>query len=1738
MRYTVTDFRVAYTLTRDLFGISMTSRFALALAFASLGMASPASHAHAQNTGLELSLYGTTQAAYGGALRLSGVVFQTQGYAELRPLGGAQVEARVRDYDSARRRWDTVETVTVRADATGAFEFVLEVPERRFRQAQLQIEVSGGGKQRTFDYPIGLRSPLAFDLLLDRNRYEPGETVHLWSRLHRLEDGAPVAGRTVAVRVHDPSGRPLVERSIEVSASGAATLDFELPDSAVDGVYAVDLRLDDSIAGASARRVFQVARRTVERLLVETTIDQRVVPPSGQITGRVIVTTPSGAPVVGADVQLQIGSDTRQRQTVRTNGEGVAAIRMQAPAYLAGDVEAQSLQVRVQHPAHGTLHSSASFLLSRVEWQVSATAANGAIVPEVDTEVVIAVTDPRGEPAPAGTKVTVQGDAIRGGSREVEIDAHGLALVPVRVRDGDAGPLRGNDPGCNGISGVRIEVDVQTERPAFARVCLPVNPKARVRPRVVTTVVEPGALVEVDVERHPEVRNRPVLVEALAEDIAVAAAFATGGRARIQLPPGVAGIVQIRARPLMPHDAQHPLDQPGGSSLGTGAYDAVLVRPGDAFGFAIGRERETYRVRETAQLGLRTTQSSPQAWATLVARDLAAHGGETPYAIAWMRGALDAAVTAPDEEGNDLLLRAALLRSLPQDGEPRREPPLVQPYWRDAFPGGGQGGTLRDPVADRDRMRRRQVGQLMMQLERFVSSWDLDRAVNDGLLVRRGNGYDFHPDAIENLVRARQLGEAISDTIGGDTASIAMIRAVDASFSFDAVARRIARARLVQLMMAISRFTNPDDANAARASQGQPPERWLSTMVQLGVLQPAQLLDPWGHPFEFRRAGTPQIVLTDRAPTWQLVSAGPDGRMGTRDDVNNPFERLVAEGTPYAVVSGEDQLMKALSTLAPGPRVLQAMATAYASMSLQALEEQRQRAVSANASEGDAELADAMMLGGLDGGGYGRGAGGAMAQGAPRRSARAMPASPAADSPAEEAMYDEDGEPEPEMAREREERNAQDRTDAFANLNTIVRERFPATLLFIGEVALDGTLTTVPLELADALTTYRVEAIAWTASGWLTTASVDVKVDQEATVDAPTPPFGTVGDAVSLPIRVGNRTRQPLEVRVIVEHEGAGGVSIPEPITITVPPRDAVESTVAVQLTGEGSGSLLIRAVRASDERPLDAVRRPLTVWSDARLVRVRRELLLVDSSGAELTLEVPADASDRGAGELRVLPATAIFGDITQLTHPSVGWALALVGETPPEALLINARRTLQAGDPVEDHHVHGPPAVLAMAAATVWNDATVQDQVLRRALRSISRILGDPTETPTRAQVMSTSEVLAALAPCVRDGRPAVRTVLIELTEQLKRYAGSAVAQSDAPVVWARAATALALVGSDTRARELLRRAERHIVRLDGEAFLEEPGQAGVPIARIAPTAMMAIAWAALDDRERAMSYLRHLVSLHRGAEGWEAESRVLAAAAAGTVAGRGVREEPRGSYDGSALSFRALDASPESRIRVSELPSATPGRHTVRVEGPSLALVYLDVRYGRPWSATPERSARLDLEIEGALGPRDARAGLALTVRNRAPRLATAPVIEIDLPAGTELDEPTRAVLRELTIDEPTVEGRTLQLRLRPLAPGGRARIPLPLRWSVGGTLRGLGVSAYDDATAPSTDVRPLSVLPSRELTIADEGAEPEQAEAESSPVPEPPPPPPPLPRPIDAFGPVAMFDLFAVEGGARC
>jgi hypothetical protein len=164
------------------------------------------------------------------------------------------------------------------------------------------------------------------------------------------------------------------------------------------------------------------------------------------------------------------------------------------------------------------------------------------------------------------------------------------------------------------------------------------------------------------------------------------------------------------------------------------------------------------------------------------------------------------------------------------------------------------------------------------------------------------------------------------------------------------------------------------------------------------------------------------------------------------------------------------------------------------------------------------------------------------------------------------------------------------------------------------------------------------------------------------------------------------------------------------------------------------------------------------------------------------------------------------------------------------------------------------------------------------------------------------------------------------------------------------------------------------------------------------------------------------------------------------------------------------------------------ARSGRHEIHVAvpgraGPVLAHVRAVTEYGVPWSMVPARPGSIVVAIEGKSKGRDERAELELVVTNRSPRAIAAPTLEINLPAGAELDEEGRAAMRRKLGAEPVATRGTLRLVLAGLPPGGTRRIPLPLRWSVAGKLRGLGVAAY-----PGDRPEDLSVKPPRVWTIS--------------------------------------------------
>jgi hypothetical protein len=1676
-----------------------------------------------RRTGFELELHGTAAAHAGREVRLRGVAYEVLGLATLRPLPRARIIVRPSGADPQS---DPLASTV--ADAAGRFGLVIPAG------GSIDVEVSAGRASRRFSFDTEALAPHRLELLTDRVLYEPGETIHAWARLTDAASAAPLPGRPVDLAVGEGASRLGAARQ-PTSAAGVVALDVRIPAQAPDGPLPVTAELRDAW-GTRATTVVRIGRRTVERLMAEARVDQPVVAPGGRVTGSVAVRTPSGSPVRGARVEIRLPG-VAQPVLVETDVQGLARFAINAPAYLAEPIEPLTMDVRVAHRAHGTVRTATTVTMARVPYGIEAVAGAGGLVPEVASTVYLTLTDPRGAPPPAGTVVSVTGAGVQGGSWRGSTDAHGLVAVPMRVPRAAAAVHQGGR--CGGAPATSFDVTVESAVPVAARLCARVATRAEVMPRVLTPVVTPGGRVDVAVERRPAVRGRPVAVELLhrgdgagAPTVLASAVLAAGdARTTLALPPAYVGPVLVRARPV----------GLAGVAEGTGASDAVLVRPAHAFALNVSPERPRYEVREAARLVVRSPQGLEGGHVALVVRDLAAHGGEQPFALAWLGGAVSASVADPGTPESERLVRAALAAFLDGDPAAVRAPPLLP------RPGAGEdeeeeeyeeGGTydeerasargdLRDPFARRDELLRRGIGPVMMAIEQAVDAATGDEEVRG--VVARGGRRGFDPAVVHTLLANGQI-DGGAETLGGGEMTLAMLQAVEPAFTFDRVARRIARRRLVRLLAAVAGFVDPGEGGRSPVAD-EPPERWLSRMVQRGVIPAGALKDPWGGTFALRRVGPGReaVALAVQASGWELASPGPDRVFGTADDVRNPFERVVPEGTVYALVSGEDALMRALAALDPGHDVLARVEAAYQRIGRAAGEESEGDVVGAEQSEeseGDvlgAEQSEATVLAGgsrdgaEEGGpgvGYGAGAGGigrgaAVAEADGRAEAPAPPPSPAEPGSAARLVRERADE------RQQVERGAR-QGPRVAQLAAVVRERFPATLHFVAQRALDPSGTTVlEVPLADALTTYRVEAIAWTAEGWTTSASTEVHVDQDAVVDAPVPPFALPGDAIRLPLRVSNRSERVIRARVDVRAEGDLALDVAPGDEVAVEPGDARDVVVTVTPRRPGRGTLVVTAVDAASGRPLDAARRPMEVLPDARPVRAEAEALV--DGHAQLVLDVPRDAVFRAEGGVRVTAGGAVFGHPREWARTSTdgswpAWAIAMGGERPPRDLverLVNAcglhTTSLAAGyDPV----------LVARVVGALWRAEEVTDAQLAQGLLALTRALeGYERLSHGRRAVASQyarrhADVLLGLVPAheARDARRALGSQLHAVVARLRRSVETDTAMlGDDAATFARAAAVLAMTepSPGPRTREFMRRAARAVTVASDEVLV--PGDHGSTRAAEAgasagPAALYGLASLGMGDRAAAFDVTRTLARRARTADRWPEESRALASALAARLTGP-ASEAARGTAR-VAIDGRAVDVPLVHGVAV--IPSrelSTAGRHTVDVALPAgtILVARAESRYGRPWSAPPPVRGALALTLDGAPGVRDARAQLVLRVQNRSPRVIPAPLVEIDLPAGAEVDQDTRNDLARRAAQPPVVAGRTLALRLRALAPGGFARIPLPLRWSVGGRLRGLGAAAYasDEIGAGAT------VLAPRTLEISDGAEEPGASPGPQSP-----------------------------------
>jgi len=1521
-------------------------------------------------TGWTATLDDVDRARRGEVMRLRGQAFEVRGLATLRPGGGVTVRGR---YVSAAEDVPEGPWAEAQASRTGAFTLPIAVPQNARGASRVEVRLGDGPMARTLEHHIRVVEPFALELRTDRRFYESDEPIRIWALVRDLATGAPVRA---GVRFE------VFGREVEVRSSAAGVAFHELAPPLLDGTHRVRAHVGDLVRTVS----IDVGERSRERLLIDLDWPESSVTPGDAFHPAIEVRSMTGTPVRDAAVTLTVaGMDPL---TARTDADGRARIEARAPTYLRDDTGHVSVQASVRHPAHGVVSTRRTLVLAvPLALRIEVVPDHGGIVPGLPSSLYVRGADVAGEPPEPGTEVVVRGPGLPRGGATVRTDANGLAQVTVRAgRDEMARHLGG---ACSSADAAAVyEVEVEGPRTRIARQCVKARPEATVLPRLASPVIARGETAVVEVERRPEVRGRPVMVLAYHEGQLVGAVELAANERRAELALEVVGHLRLRAFPVLdPSDAE--------TTFGVGAPAALLIHPPAPTFPGAAPTADVFDVGGEARVEVRGARAG---WLAVDVRDLAQHGGERPFAMHFLDRRFSEAMLDESTEGRELLLRATVAARLNAETIPSPAPPLLDRLGR---PNGG-GGDPRDAVVRARELARRGAGDAMQRLERAVrdaDAGDLSR-LTDGEGARRR----FREDALEQL-------DVELLTAGGRPATPGMLRAADPSFGFEAVARRVARERLVAALVELAQYLDPD---AHR--DHVPASRWIAELRREGRIDERGARDPWGGALGLREAPADALLVSPRS-TQTLAFPGPDGRLGTRDDVVDPFARVVAAGTPYAIASGEDRLLARLSRLAPGAAALEAMLRAFDRETGDMMAALRGDAAYAAATEGLAGTGEGTIGlgnlgtighggGGGTGSGYGRGAG---------RSARA-----------------------PRIRAG----SASVRGGPPGSLSGVVREDFPATLTLLPELPVDASgTTTVAIPLADAATTYLVEVVHWRADGWSWSANTRFRVRQELVVSAPVPRHATEGDTLVLPVRAANHggTDREVVVRVVGEDVAL------EPVEsrLRVPAGEAAVAPLRVTLPEVGEGHLRIEA-SAGDLR--DAMRLPIAVQPHARGARLRAEGLVGEAE--TLRFEVPDDARPRGELRVEVVTARAAFRSSSRTLMDD--WSTALEGEVPPQSA---------AHDYLDDEERPRASLELAFAVGVAWRGDGVSDDAVLAALEVLTeRTLGESVVTERELAL-----TLLALAPAAREtsARPPLAAALGGLVKRLQReVTRMAASSSEAPALQAAAAAALAWTGATERAGEHVRRARRGLIRFEDELWVQSPGPS---FGRLLPSALLSLADVKLGEREEAFGLARMMISRQVRGNSVSGLERGLALAAARALVSEDPGESLAIQVDGQARDV------PLSRGRgFVEGEWNLPGTHRVGAPGAPLVYVQVSGEVAVPGGETPAARVpmRLTLEAEEDTEvPRvDRYTAYALVVRNARPRTQRAPIVELTLPAGAELDASARRALEARLRAPPHLENGRLRMQLRPLAPGREVTLPLRLRWSVAGELRGLGAAVF--------------------------------------------------------------------------
>jgi 5-hydroxyisourate hydrolase-like protein (transthyretin family) len=1145
----------------------------------------------------------------GSAAALRCEVHGVKSLAQTVPLPGASVTVRLKGQDGK-----TFPVYEGKAGADGVANVQFTVPEKMPAGSyKLEVATQSALGQEKLEQDVKIKDAPRILLVTDKPLYQPGQRLHIRALALQEFNLHPVAGLSLLFEVEDAKGNKVFKQSHKTSEYGIASVDFQLADEVNTGDYHVRAILGNH----QADKTVTVKPYVLPKFKSELKADKRFYLPKETVHADLQVDYFFGKPVSSGRVKVtastfDVAFKDFQTWEGKTDAQGHVKFAIKLPDYFVGQPLNKGnalikLEAKVTDTADHSETITKTYPVSAQPIQVSLIAEGGRLIPDMENHVFAAAVYPDGSPAAKCEVKAWQGQVAKGKPlAEIKTNEAGLAEFTITPKAGQFRQGAWAQRNIEMLGGQQTQAwgpqqlfdltaEARDAKGETARTQISLNSEPfgeNVLVRLDKAIYKGGEPLHLDI--HSSAGMPTVYLDVVKNGQVLLTKWldVKDGKAKhkLDLPANVFGTLEVHAYQTL--------------ASGEIIRDSrvVYVNPAADLKIDVKADKDTYLPGEKGAIHFEVTDSAGKPAAAALGVLIV---DEAVYALQEMQPGLEKvfftlqeellrpqaqAVYKPREKLDDLVREPIVANTQQQIAQVllttiKPKPPA---HWEV------------NPVLERRRRMEEQIAAIGSALW-----WQW--AMSDKPVLAK-DAKAFQPGLLDELVKAKMLdAKMLTDPVGGKL-TLERLAEVEKGFTPQRFAAALTVQRMQNLVWPLTNYSQQRQAQLLKDGHWNIPATALGEAAKQHGMQ-ASLKDGWSRPIKLVKRDKKRDQPFPWAPLqdYDLVSAGPDGKFGTADDVKIPSPDQWHLVQVWWITDSSRQAAQAQFAWRRG-RTLREV------RQLGAMRFEQARMAAPGFAGGGAGFAPPPM---------------------------AAPMANLAEAMPQRAELDKNGE-KPQSA-------PSGGDVASGPAPPRLREYFPETLLWQPALITDKNgRATLPIDFADSITTWRLTASASSRLGLLGGTTKPLRVFQDFFVDLDLPIALTQNDEVAFPVAVYNYLKGPQTVKLDLQPEPwfelVDGLGLSRSIDL----KANEVTSVKFRIRAKKIGSFPL-TVKASGTKMSDAIKRSIDVVPDGKKI----EQVVTDRLAGTVTQTVAIpDNAIADASKLFVKIYPGVFSQVLEGTE------------------------------------------------------------------------------------------------------------------------------------------------------------------------------------------------------------------------------------------------------------------------------------------------------------------------------------------------------------------------------------------------------------------------------------------------------------------------------------------------------